>query len=155
MLEVCCVVSVKQGAWRRATTNGRTKKCLPSGEPVSRNGEALSRMTGHECDGKNVKLANVVDASSLVMFVLLVIEAIERFQVPDLTGFDEHVQRSGGGRSAVGRLRHGQERGVNVVRHFHMRFRPLLLKRAIKRALWTAEVRRLRRPSCLGGIGAA
>jgi hypothetical protein len=28
-------------------------------------------------------------------------------QVGDLTGFDEHVQRSGGGRSAVGRLRHG------------------------------------------------
>ena len=29
-------VSVKQGAWRPATTNGRTKTCLPSSEPVSR-----------------------------------------------------------------------------------------------------------------------
>jgi len=102
-----------------AITNGRTKKCLPSGEPVSRKRETLSRMTGHECDRRNVKSANVVDASSSVMFVLPVIEAIKRFHVGDFTGFDEHVQRSGGGRSAVGRLRHGQQRGVNVVRHFH------------------------------------
>ncbi len=102
-----------------AITNGRTKKCLPSGEPVSRKRETLSRMTGHECDRRNVKSANVVDASSSVMFVLPVIEAIKRFHVGDFTGFDEHVQRSGGGRSAVGRLRHGQQRGVNVVRHLH------------------------------------
>ena len=98
-----------------AITNGRTKKCLPSGEPVSRKRETLSRMTGHECDRRNVKSANVVDASSSVMFVLPVIEAIKRFHVGDF----RHVQRSGGGRSAVGRLRHGQQRGVNVVRHFH------------------------------------
>lgn len=90
-----------------AITNGGTKKCLPSGKLVSRKREILSRMTGHECDGRNVKPANVVDASSSVMFVLPVIEAIERFHVGDFTGFDEHVQRSGGGRSAVGRLRHG------------------------------------------------
>jgi len=102
-----------------AITNDRTKKCWPSGEPVSRKRETLSRMTGHECDRRDVKSANVVDASSSVMFVLPVIEAIKRFHVGDFTGFDEHVQRSGGGRSAVGRLRHGQQRGVNVVRHFH------------------------------------
>src|SRR5437016_14106034 len=78
----------------------------------------LAGMTGPECDRRNVKSANVVDASSSVMFVLPVIEAIKRFHVGDFT--DEHVQRSGGGRSAVGRLRHGQQRGVNVVRHFHI-----------------------------------
>jgi hypothetical protein len=33
-----------------AITNGRTKKCLPSGEPVSRKRKTLSRMSGHECD---------------------------------------------------------------------------------------------------------
>ena len=35
------------------------------------------------------------------------------------------------------------------------RVRPLLLKRAIQRARWTADVRRLRRPLCLDGMGAA
>jgi hypothetical protein len=58
-------------------------------------------MTGHECDGRNVKSANVVDACSSVMFVLPVIEVIERFHVGDFTGFDEHVQRSGDRLSVV------------------------------------------------------
>ena len=122
---LCYIVSDRRtpnipgtGICQLLRTAGRRNACFLANR-CRGNAKILSRMTGHECDRRNVKSANVVDASSSVMFVLPVIEAIKRFHVGDFTGFDEHVQRSGGGRSAVGRLRHGQQRGVNVVRHFH------------------------------------
>jgi hypothetical protein len=58
------------------------------------------------------------------MFVLPVVEAIERFHVGDFTGFDEHVQRSGGGREIrnswhVGLLKHAATSPSNAFQGVH------------------------------------